>query len=486
MKAQTTKNKEVGYVTSANSYLISLEGIPSARINDIVEDEAGNRAMVASLEKDHVKALLLDDILVKAGDEFFLKHNSLTFSLGDHLFGRVINSLGTPIDGKGSLPLGTDHLEFDVVAPGIDTREEIAEQFSTGVTLVDTLFPIGKGQRQLLFGPTSSGKTTFVRDVIVNQAGRNIICIYVGVGKPTTFIERFSASVYTEGAEDYTVIIAALAESPTPVITMAPTVGFFVAEHFRMQGKTVLLVIDDLGAHAKYIRETALLMGRIPGRQSYPGDIFYQHAHLLERAGNFNKAFGGGSITVLPVIETDIENFTDLIPTNLMATTDGHLFFSPALRAEGHYPSISTERSVTRVGRQTQLILQQELTMRIMAIFVEYARQQEYVQFGTNVSSRTKDVIKQGELAKELLKQEPFDNIETHIQSALLSLVFTPFLINREIVFLRKNKGKILQALREDPQLENIREGAKKAASVSELLEQLNKSSYILEKICQQ
>jgi len=484
MDDHNRKEKEVGFVTQANNYLVSLNGLPSARVNDLVIGDDGNKGLVASLEEDVIRALLLEHGTPKAGDRFVLQQEGMQFPVGDFLFGRIVDTLGSPIDGRGGLPRGKVPMQFDVVAPGIEAREEIREQFETGVALVDTLFPIGRGQRQLLFGPTSSGKTTFIRDIIVNQKDKNVICIYAAIGKSTMFIERFAKSIYGMGAEPYTIILGALAEATTPMITIAPTVAFFVAEHFRKQGKHVLLILDDLGTHAKYMRETALLMERIPGRQSYPGDIFYQHAHLLERAGNFNEKFGKGSITVFPVLETDIENFTDLIPTNVMATTDGHLFFDPQLRAEGRYPSIALERSVTRVGHQTQRPIRRELSTRLMALFAEYNRQREYMQFGTNIGTQTKQIIRQGEVATELLKQEIFDNYEEFVQIAMLGLTFTPLITNRDVSFIRNSKEKMIKAIREDAKLQEVRDAAERAASLNEFLEKLNRNAYLIEKAC--
>lgn len=477
---------EVGFVVNAKGYLLALRGLPSARINDILIDENGNKAIIVSLDEENVHALLLSDIFVKAGDVFSLMPNKLEYSLGKHLFGRIINVFGDPVDGKGSFPKKNASLTFERPAPGVSTRKEITDQFETGISAVDILYPIGKGQRQLLFGPTSSGKTTFIRDVIVNQKGKNIICIYAGIGKPKTFIERFADSVFSQGADTYTIIMAAFAEEQTSIASIVPTISLFMAEYFCRSGKDVLLILDDLGTHSKYMREISLLMGQIPGRQSYPGDIFYQHAHLLELAGNFSEDYGGSSITLLPVLETDIENFTDLIPTNLMAMTDGHLFFSPELRSEGYYPSIAIDRSVTRVGRQTQRAIQKELSTRIMMLFAEFKKQEEYSRFGTNLSSKTKNTLRQGELILELLKQDPFEILREETQIALLSLVFTDFLEKRERPFLEKCKKELINAIVNDSRLADIRKlVSDNTVSFSDFIQEYNKKTPVLESICQ-
>ena len=485
MTAEKTLQKEIGFVVDAKGYLLSLEGLPSARINDIIEDDNGNRAIVFSIEQDHVKVLLLSNILSRAGDRFFLSKNKLIFSLGDHLFGRIINPFGVPIDGAGSFPKGEVRLEFDKEASGINTRKEIDQPLQTGVTLVDTLFPVGKGQRQLLFGPTSSGKTTFIRDVIVNQKNKDVICIYVGIGKPFSFIERFAGSIFSKGADSYSVIMSAFTDDITPVNIITPTAGMLIAEYFAGRGRDVILILDDLGTHAKYLREVALLMEMIPGRQSYPGDIFYQHAHLVERAGNFNERAGSGSITLFPVLETDIENFTDLIPTNLMAMTDGHLFFSPARRAEGYYPPVATDRSVTRVGRQTQTLLQKQLSTRVMALLAEYKKQQEYTQFGTSVSLKTRQILQQGALAQELLRQEPLSSFEYETQVVFLCLLFNTFLSHREASFTKKNREKIISAIQTDSRLEGVRTLVKASdTTLDTMLKELEKNVRTLESVC--
>ena len=483
--AEKTLQKEIGFVVDAKGYLLSLEGLPSARINDIIEDDNGNRAIVFSIEQDHVKTLLLGSTLSKAGDRFFLSKSKLLFTLGEHLFGRIINPFGVPIDGAGSFPRGDIALEFDKTASGIHTRAEINQPLRTGITLIDTLFPIGKGQRQLLFGPTSSGKTTFIRDIIINQKNKNVICIYVGIGKPFSYIERFANSIFSKGADSYSVIMSAFADDVTPINIITPTAGMLIAEYFAGQGRDVLLILDDLGTHAKYLREVSLLMEMIPGRQSYPGDIFYQHAHLIERAGNFNEHAGSGSITLLPVLETDIENFTDLIPTNLMAMTDGHLFFSPTRRAEGYYPPIATDQSVTRVGRQTQTLLQKQLSTRVMALLAEYKKQQEYTQFGTSVSLKTRHTLQQGALALELLRQEPLSNLEYETQIIFLCLLFSTFLSHRDASVTRKNRENIITAIQTDSHLAETRSLVQKSdTTLDVMLKELEKNVHTLESVC--
>jgi len=478
-------NNEVGLVTSAKKYLISLEGLPSAKVNDILEDKDGKMALVTFLEEDSVRALMLDPVYTKPGNRFFLKGNEKIFSFGDHLFGRVINVLGQPIDGKSEFPENNASLELNVVASGIDSREFIKDQFSTGVTFVDSLFPIGRGQRQLVFGPPRSGKTSFLKDVVVNQKDQDTICIYVAIGRPIDAVQRIAASVFDKNNGKNTIFLAALSNDIPPLVSISPSVAFSIAEYFSKQGKDVLLILDDLGTHAKYVREIALLEGRLLGRESYPGDMFYQHAHLMERSGHFNEKFGGGSITLFPVLETDIKNSTDLIPTNIMSATDGHLSFSSALRAQGHYPSVIEDQSVTRVGSHTQKLVQRQLANKILILLAEHKTQKEYTQFGSQLSKKTQELLHKGDVAEELLKQETFESIKPNVQVALLSLVFTPFILEKEKEFIAKNKRRIIEAISESPEMEEVRDLAKSDIKLSEFIKFLETKISFLEKICQ-
>ncbi len=478
-------NIEVGLVISVKKYLIALSGLPSAKINDILEDKNGNIALVTSLEDDFVKALMLNSVYKKPGDRFFLKGNKKIFSFGKHLFGRVINALGEPIDGKSNFLDKNASLQLNVVASGINSREFIKSQFNTGITFVDTLFPLGKGQRQLVFGPPRSGKTSFLKDVVINQQKQDTICIYVALGRPLDAVLRIAESVFKKNDGKNTIFLAALSDDIPPLISIAPSVAFSIAEYFSKQGKDVLLILDDLGAHAKYVREIALLDGRLPGRESYPGDMFYQHAHLMERSGHFNKKFGGGSITLLPVLETEIKNSTDLIPTNLMSATDGHFSFSSSLRAQGYYPSIVEEQSVTRVGGHTQKLSQRQLANKILILLAEYKKQKEYTQFGSQLSKKTQEILHSGAVLEELLKQEIFEpGIEPNIQVLLLSLVFTSFVLDKDKKFIEKNKKRIIKFISEDSEMEELRNLAKTDIQIKEFIDFLETKINLLEKIC--
>lgn len=444
--------QEVGIVTSARGYLIALEGLPSVRVNDLIESDRGHRALVTALDDREVEAIVLGTASCEPGTEFRLSMEGLEIPLGKKLIGRVIDPLGNPLDGGGVIQAPPARFVMDVVARGIDSRELISEQLVTGIAIVDTLIPLGKGQRELIFGEPRSGKTTFLLDLIKNQKNRDVLCIYAAIGKEEVDVRRIHEVLHLTESIAHTIIISAHTAYGSPIISIAPELAFAFADFFCRQGRDVLLILDDLGTHAKYLREKSLLAGELPGRESYPGDIFYQHAHLLERAGNYNEDFGGGSLTLLPVIETEIENFTNLIPTNLMSSTDGHLLFDSALQAEGFSPAIDVSRSVTRVGRQTQSDLHQELAYQVQSLLAEYQDLKRFSRFGTELSAETQKNLTRGAVLQELLVQRE-GSLSIREQLLLLSLPFSTFLEDKEVEFVKENKKNFLTVLRQEPEL---------------------------------
>ncbi len=419
--------REIGLVVKSKRYLLTIEGLPSARVNDVIVDQHGNRAIVRSLSGEYVQALALSNE-AQPGDRYQFLADDNVYSCGDHLFGRVVDAFGSPIDEKGSFPPPNVPFQLEVEAPGIEVREPITKQLVTGVSVVDTLIPIAKGQRQMLFGPMRSGKTTFLTQSVLAQAAAGTVCIYAVIGKPINGLRKVTDSIIENAPEgSKIVVVGAVSDEPASVIALAPSAAFLLAEYFQRQGEDVLVVLDDLDAHAKYLREIALLEGRLPSMDSYPGDIFYQHAHLMERSGDFTAVVGGGSITALPVVQTDLKNFSDLIPTNVMACTDGHLAFVPELRAEGYFPSISIEQSVTRVGRQSQRTLQKQLTLRAQMLLGQYRTQQEYAKFSADVSEQAQKVLREGAVLEHLLEQPAYQYRSPAAQVILLALAFTEF-----------------------------------------------------------
>lgn len=466
--------EEVGFVISSRNFLVSLDGLPSIRVNDMIGGDEGIRGWVTALYPDRVEALILDEGNIVPGQLFRRLDSRLAISVGDFLVGRAINPLGVPIDGKGPLPKNSASIrELDQPASGIGSRQFIIKQFTTGVTLVDTLVPLGKGQRELVVGDGHSGKTAFLIDLIVNQAQTGTICIYASIGKTITSLRYLLDTLRSTKALAHTIIIAASSSDLAPLIFLAPETAFTVAEYFQKKGKDVLLILDDMGNHAKIYREISLLANKPPGRESYPGDIFYQQAHLMERAGNFKKEFGGGSITALPVIEINLNDFTTFIPTNLMAMTDGHLMFNSSLHNQGLRPAVDVSLSVSRVGRQTQNRVQNLLSDRIGQIMALAQSLETISRFSVELPFETQLTLRQRELIMELIKQEPLKSIPLEVQIILLGLVFTSFLADKSVDFIQKYKKTLIQAFLNHPKLLPITKSVTKLKNEQELIKTL-------------
>jgi F-type H+-transporting ATPase subunit alpha len=478
--------EEVGFVTAAKDYLLLLEGLPSVRVNDVIENDEGFRALVLALNQDRVQALLLDEAETYAGDRFFIREHGISLSLGDHLLGRTINAVGDALDEASGFPPGNTTLRLEMKAPDINTRADITEQLKTGVTLVDTLIPIGKGQRQLIAGPFGSGKELFLQDVVMNQRDSDIVCIYAFIGKPLIYVQEVMQRLFArEGGNKNIIALAALSHEPAPMVFVAPSSALSVAEHFSNQGKDVLVILDDLGTHARYLREIELLAGRIPGRESYPGDIFYQHAHIMERSGKFNKNAGGGSITLLPVLETNIEELSDLIATNIMAATDGHIFFSSELHAEGYYPSVNVGQSVTRVGRKTQNRLLNALSIRIQVLLADYEQQKTFSRFGAQVSAEAHRVIARGEMMEMMLQQELATPIPVEQQVILLGSVLSSVFHKKKSRDVERVKLQLLQLIGGSSFKDLVTTAKRGVMSLDQFIKELDKRAEVFDRLWQ-
>ncbi len=477
---------ETGFIIGAKGYLLELEGLPSVHINDVIINSKGNRALVTSLNENSVEALLLDRGTTELGDRFVIHTHGIQFYFGEHLFGRILNALGEPLDGLGDMPQTNNNIHLESIAPGMDARKLMTEQFTTGMVAIDILLPIAKGQRQMVIGPLSSGKKMFLESIIAHQKDENVICIYGFIGRPTSYIKEMVPRILNDKGNKNTIILAAFSDEPAPMIYLIPSVAIEIAEFFSRQGRNVLLVLDDLGSHAKYLREIALLSGRVPGRESYPGDMFYQQARILERGGYFNDTVGGGSITILPVLETNIEDISSLISTNLISATDGHLFFSPLLHSEGYFPAVLPEQSVTRVGHQTQSILATQLSIKVRSLLAEYERQRRYGQFGTQLSKETRDTIAQGKIMHTFLEQKPMASISLETQIILLSLVFTSLFREKEAMFAKRNHDALVTAIRTSKSIEYLVTDAREGTILfDDFLKKLEKALPYFESICQ-
>ncbi len=478
---------EIGYVTSSRNFLIYLDGFPTIRINDMVESENHLRGWVNSISEDTIEVLMLDEGDVKPKSQFKKLPNRLGISVGDFLLGRAINSLGVPIDGKGLLLPSTKEqtiVELEQDAPGIEARQFISRQFLTGISLIDTLIPLGRGQRELVLGDAHSGKTGFLIDTIINQKNTGVICVLALIGKPSVSVRNLIDTLRTNGALAYTSVIATSSSEPAPLIFLTPKTAFSVAEYFQKKGKDVLLILDDLGAHAKIHREISLLGNKPPGRESYPGDTFYQHAHLLERGGSFLPEYGGGSITALPVIELNLDDFTTLIPTNVMSMTDGHLLFKSSLRAQGQTPAIDISLSVSRVGRQTQDQTSNLLSSRIRELLSRASDLETVSRFSAELPPETQLILRRKGLIMEMLKQEHLTALPKPIQLILLALPFTSFFQDKTVSFVEKNQKIIIEAFLKHPQLLPFSKAVNTLKTDDELIKLLEGAGAILSKLC--
>lgn len=478
---QTRNEQEVGYAVSSRDFMVFLDGMPSVKINDLVISESGKRGWVNSLNKDSVEVLMLDEGITNPGELFKASETRLSISIGEYLLGRAINPIGVAIDGKRISTTQKDiKAGLDRKAPNINMRKFITDQFVTGITLIDTLIPIGKGQRQLVLGDGHSGKTAFALDLILNQREKNVVCIYASIGKPISQLKSILEVLKDTGAMSYSVIIAATSSESAPLIYLTPQTAFTIAEYFQKSGRDVLLILDDIGSHAKIYREISLLSGKTPGRESYPGDIFFQHSHLLERAGNFKDENGGGSITAFPFLEVNISDFATYLPTNLIGMTDGHLLFNSILRNQGKMPAVDVPLSVTRVGRQTQKRLANILSGRIRELLAKASELATISKFSAELPFQTRLILKQKEVLDELLNQENSVRVELHLQTALLGLVFTPFFLDISLESIKKIKPVILEAFGKDEKLAPMLQKIENLQTLDELIKGLTEISPIL------
>lgn len=478
--ARNVASQEVGYVIDAQDYLFHLDGLPSVRVNQILVSENNSIAYVTAMGPGIVEAQILEGERPKPGQKFTMRDHGLELPTHVSLFGRAINCLGKPVDGQSPFPPGGEVIDLDTVAPGIDMREAVTEQFYTGIILIDTLLPIGKGQRELIIGDARSGKDLFLADTILNQKGRNVICVYVGIGKSEIEIRRLQDKIKRGGADEYTVILAATSKEPAPMIAIAPLVGASLAEHYAKKGQAVVLIVDDLATHAKYLREISLLANRIPGRESYPANIFYEHSQMVERAGNFLKSYGGGNITMIPVVETDLENMTNLITTNVMSMTDGHILFFSTMHQAGKFPAVDASKSVTRVGKQTMMLIHKILADKTMALLAEYAELERFSRFGSDLAAETQKTLKRGKVMQELISQAMGQFIDAPSQVLFLGLVFAGYYDDKDITDVHSRKQEILDKVRGHIGLKGIAADVKKY-KFPELLEAIGKHMHDLD-----
>ena len=399
------QSNDVGYVIRVGDGIALIQGLDKAMSSELLLFPHDVYGMVLNLEEDHVGAVLLgDDTLIKEGDEVKRTGRIVEVPVGDGMLGRVVNALGQPIDGKG--PIASDKTRpVERVAPGVMTRKSVHQPLMTGLKIIDSMIPIGKGQRELIIGDRQTGKTAIAVDTILNQKGQDVYCIYVAIGQKASTVAQIMEKLRQHDAMDYTTIVAATASEMAPLQYLAPYAGCAIGEEWMEQGKDVLIIYDDLSKHAVAYRTMSLLLRRPPGREAYPGDVFYLHSRLLERAAKLNDELGGGSLTALPIIETQAGDISAYIPTNVISITDGQIFLQTELFNAGVRPAVDSGLSVSRVGSAAQTKAMKQVSGSLKLDLAQYHEMLSFSQFGSDLDPVTKATIDHGARLTELLKQ---------------------------------------------------------------------------------
>ena len=419
LKTDTLK-VETGTVVAVGDGIAALIGLSEAQSMEMLDFGNGLMGLALNLEEDTVGAVILGrGELVKEGDTVKRTHRVLQIPVGNSFLGRVVDPLGTPIDGGADIT-ATGHYLIEKIAPGVITREPVNVPLETGIKSIDAMIPIGRGQRELIIGDRGTGKTAIAIDTIINQKGRDVICIYVAVGQKKSNIARLAEKLKVAGALPYTIIVAAGAADGAAFAYIAPYAGTALAEYFMDQGRDVLVVYDDLSKHASAYREISLLLRRPPGREAYPGDVFYLHSRLLERSCRRNEASGGGSITALPIIETQAGDVSAYIPTNVISITDGQIFLETGLFNKGVRPAINVGLSVSRVGGSAQTKAMKKVAGRLKLDMAQYRELESFSQFSSDLDADTKKRLDRGLLVTEVLKQPQYAPVDTAKQVVIL------------------------------------------------------------------
>ncbi len=415
--------KESGTVITVGDGIATVYGLRSCMANELLRFEDGSFGVAQNLEEETVSvAILSDKDTVREGSEVFRTGEALSVPVGEGLLGRVVNALGEPIDGKG--PAETTEIRpIESPAPGIIQRKGVSVPLQTGIKAIDSMIPIGRGQRELIIGDRQTGKTTIAVDTIMNQKETGVICIYVAIGQKRTSVVQIAQELEKAGAMPYTIIVSASAAESAPLQYIAPYSGCAMAEYFRAKGRDVLIIYDDLSKHAVAYRALSLLIRRPPGREAYPGDVFYLHSRLLERAACVAPEYGGGSITALPIIETQAGDVSAYIPTNVISITDGQIFLETELFHSGIRPAINPGISVSRVGGSAQLKGMKKVAGELKLLYAQYRELQAFSQFGSDLDADTKARLALGERIVEVLKQGRSNPVRVGCQVAIVYAV---------------------------------------------------------------
>ena len=424
---------DVGTTIMIGDGIARVSGLDKCMANELVQFPNGAYGMALNLEENSIAVVMLgDDEDIKEGDVVKRTGQVVSVPVGEGLIGRVVNALGQPVDGKGPVD-AKEHRPIERNAPGIIERKGVSVPLQTGIKAIDSMIPIGRGQRELIIGDRQTGKTVIALDTIINQKGKDVICIYVAIGQKCSTVAQLVDTLTAAGAMDYTIVVSATASELSPLQYIAPYSGCAMAEYFMDQGKDVLIVYDDLSKHAVAYRALSLLIRRPPGREAYPGDVFYLHSRLLERAARLDPAHGGGSITALPIIETQAGDVSAYIPTNVISITDGQIFLLTELFHSGVMPAVDPGISVSRVGGNAQIKAMKKVAGSLKLLYSQYRELQGFAQFGSDLDADTKARLAQGERIVEVLKQNRSHPIAVEDQVCIFYAVTRGFLKDVEV-----------------------------------------------------
>jgi F-type H+-transporting ATPase subunit alpha len=438
---------DVGTVISIGDGIARVHGLDNVMAGELVEFSNGVMGMAQNLEANNVGIIILGPFTeIKEGDEVRRTGRIMEVPVGEELIGRVVNSLGQPVDGMG--PINTTKTRpVEAVAPGVMARKSVHEPLQTGIKAIDALVPIGRGQRELIIGDRQTGKTSVAIDTIINQKGQNMVCIYVAIGQKESTVRNAVETLRKYGALEYSIVVTASASQPAPLLYLAPYTGVSMAEEFMYNGKHVLIVYDDLSKQASAYRELSLLLRRPPGREAYPGDVFYLHSRLLERAAKINDTLGSGSITALPFIETQAGDVSAYIPTNVISITDGQIFLQSDLFFSGVRPAINAGLSVSRVGGSAQIKAMKKVSGTLRLDLASYRELEAFAQFGSDLDKATQAKLNRGARTVEVLKQDLHKPLSVEKQVAILYALTRGFLDEIPLEDIRRFESEYLNWL---------------------------------------
>ena len=442
---------ETGSVLTVGDGIARVSGLLNCMAGELLEFQNGTFGMAQNLEETVVSAVLFGvDTGISEGQTVKRTGRVVSVPVGEKMIGRVVNAIGQPIDGAGPIE-SDDFRPVETPAPGIIDRQPVKEPLQTGIKAIDSMIPIGRGQRELIIGDRQTGKTTIAIDTIINQKGKDVICIYVAIGQKRSTVASLVTDLKNNGAMDYSIVVAATASEPSPLQYIAPYAGCAMGEYFMEKGKHVLIIYDDLSKHAVAYRALSLLIRRPPGREAYPGDVFYLHSRLLERAAKLSQEKGGGSLTALPIIETQAGDVSAYIPTNVISITDGQIFLETELFHSGIMPAVNPGISVSRVGGNAQTKAMKKVAGTLKLIYSQYRELQSFAQFGSDLDEDTKARLAQGERIVEVLKQDKNSPAEVEKQVAILYAVVNNILAPVAVSDIRTYEAELNRYLDQDP-----------------------------------